>query len=76
MTAPSGSVKEEKRMSYKAAVLTRPETIIFEEREPKPLRPNEVRIKVAYAGICATDLSIYYGEYKVPLPLVLGHEFS
>jgi len=27
------------------------------------------------AGVCGTDVAIYTGDYEVPLPLVLGHEF-
>lgn len=62
---------------YRAAVFEKPNNIVLTEK-PKPgLEVNEVLIKVAYAGICNTDLSIFSGEYQVPfLPLVLGHEFT
>jgi len=33
-------------------------------------------IKVRFAGVCGTDIALFSGQYKVPLPLVLGHEFS
>ena len=44
--------------------------------EPKP-DPDEVVIKVAYSGICGSELGGYLGEntLRVP-PLVMGHEFS
>lgn len=44
-------------------------------REPGP---GEVRIRVAYAGICGTDLHIRHGnmDARVPRPAVLGHESS
>lgn len=44
---------------------------------PKP-GPNEVRIKIAYSGICGTDLHILEGAFpcKQDGPFVLGHEFS
>lgn len=41
-------------------------------REPGPL---EARVRVLAAGICGTDLALGSGEYPVPLPLVLGHEW-
>nr|XP_012221103.1 PREDICTED: D-arabinitol dehydrogenase 1-like [Linepithema humile] len=43
---------------------------------PKPAA-NEVRIKVAYSGICGTDLHILEGSFpcKKDEPLTLGHEF-
>lgn len=40
------------------------------------LKSGWVLIKVAYAGICGTDVHIFRGEVSVPLPLVPGHEFS
>ena len=44
--------------------------------EPKP-ESDEVVIKVAYSGICGSELGGYLGEnsLRVP-PLVMGHEFS
>jgi 2-desacetyl-2-hydroxyethyl bacteriochlorophyllide A dehydrogenase len=43
---------------------------------PSP-NPDEVLIKVAYVGICGSELSGYLGKnaLRVP-PLVMGHEFS
>ncbi|MET3566779.1 2-desacetyl-2-hydroxyethyl bacteriochlorophyllide A dehydrogenase [Leifsonia sp. 563] len=53
-------------------------TITIEEREAAELRPGEVRIAVAYAGICGTDLHIYHGDMdaRVTLPATIGHEMS
>jgi 2-desacetyl-2-hydroxyethyl bacteriochlorophyllide A dehydrogenase len=61
---------------YIAAVLKEPNKINLENRKIRHLKPTEALIRVAYAGICGTDIAIYNGDYKVPLPLVLGHEFS
>lgn len=48
-----------------------------------PLRPpseNEIRIKVAYAGICGSDLHYYFeganGSFVINEPLIPGHEVS
>ncbi|MBY9014981.1 MAG: alcohol dehydrogenase catalytic domain-containing protein [Candidatus Lokiarchaeota archaeon] len=56
---------------------------IFDGREirikeiPIPvLKDNQVLIRVKAAGICGTDLAISNGHLSVPIPLILGHEFS
>jgi (R,R)-butanediol dehydrogenase/meso-butanediol dehydrogenase/diacetyl reductase len=40
--------------------------------------PGEVRLKVAYCGICGTDLHIAHGDmdHRVRPPQVIGHEMS
>jgi threonine dehydrogenase-like Zn-dependent dehydrogenase len=47
-------------------------------RQPLPaLRPGEVLVQVAYAGICGSELSGYLGHNALRIPpLVMGHEFS
>ncbi|MEQ8438531.1 MAG: NAD(P)-dependent alcohol dehydrogenase [Ilumatobacter fluminis] len=40
------------------------------------LRPHEIVVRVAGAGICHTDLICRDQWFPVPLPLVLGHEGS
>ena len=62
-------------MTFKAAVLQAPNSIKIENREAKKLKANEVRIRVLAAGVCGTDLALHSGNYPVPLPLVLGHEW-
>ena len=39
---------------------------------------GEVRIKVAYCGVCGTDVHIYHGmmDKRVAIPLSIGHEMS
>jgi 2-desacetyl-2-hydroxyethyl bacteriochlorophyllide A dehydrogenase len=49
------------------------------EMEEKPLKPDEVRIKVMACGVCGTDVHIYNGEpgsAEVVPPVVLGHEYA
>lgn len=47
--------------------------------DPQP-GPGEVRIKIAFSGICGSDLKFYHWTHraslKIPIPIVLGHEFS
>jgi L-iditol 2-dehydrogenase len=42
--------------------------------EPTPA-PDEVKLKIAAAGICGTDIHIIKGEWPSRPPVVLGHEF-
>lgn len=50
------------------------------EREPTDPGPGEIRLKVAAAGICGTDMQIYYWaprmQRRMVLPRTLGHEAS
>lgn len=45
---------------------------------PKIEKDDDVIIKVAYSGICGTDLHIIQGEFPCnqAVPFSLGHEFS
>lgn len=45
---------------------------------PEPLpQKDQVRIRVACAGICGTDLHIFHGDFaKVRPPVTLGHEVA
>jgi aryl-alcohol dehydrogenase len=46
----------------------------LEQVDLGPLRPDEVLVRIAAAGICHTDLIVRDQWYPVPLPAVLGHE--
>ncbi len=53
----------------------------FREAQPVPPRAGEIRLKVAAAGICGTDMQIYKWaprmQRRMPnLPRVMGHEMS
>jgi S-(hydroxymethyl)glutathione dehydrogenase/alcohol dehydrogenase len=58
-----------------AAVVSGPGTNIevTEIALPDP-GPREVRLKVAAAGVCHSDLSMVNGTFSPTFPLVLGHE--
>ncbi|WP_030953759.1 alcohol dehydrogenase catalytic domain-containing protein, partial [Streptomyces sp. NRRL S-481] len=36
--------------------------------------PGQVRVRLAAAGVCHSDLSLSNGTMRVPVPAVLGHE--
>ena len=61
---------------YQVATLISPQKIVLQNRFHPDLGNNEVLIRMAWAGVCGTDLAIFSGHYQVALPLVLGHEFS
>lgn len=52
----------------------------FSVKETEVVAPaaGEVRIKVAYCGICGSDVHIYHGnmDARVTIPQVIGHEMS
>lgn len=59
----------------KVAVCYGAKDIRIEEKEIGTLSPEEVLVKVAYCGICPSDLKVYNGLSSLQLPAVLGHEF-
>ena len=52
----------------------------IEVRDAVPVAPapGEVRVRVAYVGLCGTDLHIVHGamDTRVSTPLIFGHEMS
>ena len=48
---------------------------LLECEVPSPKR-GEVLIRVAYSGICGTDIHILHDEFAYYPPVILGHEFS
>jgi len=52
----------------------------FSVRDASPVPPGrgEVRLDVAYCGVCGTDLHIAHGgmDHRVRAPQVIGHEMS
>jgi (R,R)-butanediol dehydrogenase/meso-butanediol dehydrogenase/diacetyl reductase len=60
----------------KAALYVGDRTFAVTDREPVPPGSGEVRVAVAYTGICGTDLHILHGnmDHRVSTPAVIGHE--
>ncbi len=60
----------------KALVWTEKEKVEMQERAI-PDYKGKLLIKVAYAGICGSDVSIYLGKHpRAKTPLIIGHEFT
>ncbi|SDI92850.1 zinc-dependent alcohol dehydrogenase [Alteribacillus bidgolensis] len=60
-----------------AGVYKGAETVQVNEENIPHLNDKEALVKVAYAGICGTDMMIYSGAHpRAAPPLIMGHEFS
>lgn len=66
----------------KAVVIAGHDRAALEDREIPRLKPADVLVKVAYTGVCATDLDVlegtlgYYRSGRARYPIVPGHEIS
>ena len=62
----------------KATVYAGNKTFSVLEKEVEFPKEGEVRIKVAYVGVCGTDVHIYHGmmDQRVNIPETIGHEMS
>lgn len=84
-TAVTGMVSRDKYLfdrTSKAVVIHGPGKASLDDVQVPTIKPGDVLIKVAYEGVCATDLEIFdggLGYYKsgfAKYPIVPGHEFS
>ncbi len=63
--------------SMMALVYEGPKQMVLRDVPVPKLQPNEVLIKVAYSGICGSELSGYEGKNALRKPpLIMGHEFT
>ncbi len=68
--------------SYDAVVVERPGHVSLKRVAMPEVRPDDVLIKVAYVGVCGTDLEIvngtlgYFANGLGQYPIVPGHEMS
>lgn len=62
----------------KATIYKGNKTFSVIEKEMEAPAQGEVRIKVAYTGVCGTDVHIYHGmmDKRVKIPETIGHEMS
>ena len=61
----------------KALVYEGPHEMKVREVDVPTVEPDEVLIRVAYSGICGSELSGYLGQNALRKPpLIFGHEFS
>jgi 2-desacetyl-2-hydroxyethyl bacteriochlorophyllide A dehydrogenase len=61
----------------KAIVYEGPEKVALRDLPVPQVKEGWVLIKVSHAGICGSDMAIYFGKHpRAKAPLVPGHEFS
>lgn len=58
----------------RAMVLEAPERLVPQEFPLPEIRDDDALLQVELAGICHTDVALYHGLARRPLPLILGHE--
>lgn len=62
----------------KAAVLKEPNKLEVQDIPEPPMAPDQIKVKIAYAGICGTDPEIVEGRFIPPTlapgPNIIGHE--
>ncbi len=62
----------------RAAFYERDHAIRIDDVMVVPPGPDEVQVRIAYVGICGTDLHIYHGkmDWRVAPAQIMGHEVS
>jgi len=48
---------------------------VLDVNEPE-CGPNQVKLKIAYCGVCGTDLHVLHDSFPNYPPVILGHEFA
>lgn len=82
ITNPSKRAEIHFDKGYSAVVVRGPHAAVIEPRSIPTLKPGEILVRVAFVGICATDLEIlegrlgYYRSGLAKYPIVPGHECS
>ncbi|MFD2616622.1 zinc-dependent alcohol dehydrogenase [Terrilactibacillus laevilacticus] len=61
----------------KAGLYKSPKHVEMGQLPIPTIKKDEVLVKVSFAGICGTDMMIYFGRHpRAKAPLAMGHEFS
>lgn len=64
----------------RAIVCHAPLDLRFDSQAEEPIGPQQLRVRVAFGGICGSDLHYFqhggFGTVRIKEPLVLGHEVS
>ena len=48
---------------------------VLDVEEPK-CGPSQVKVEIAFCGVCGTDLHVLHDTFRNYPPVILGHEFS
>lgn len=58
----------------RAAIVTKNHRVEIQEKELRPLRSGEAKVKVEFCGVCHTDLHVKNADYGDKTGVTLGHE--
>ena len=50
------------------------EPLALDQAAVPPPEPGAVVARVAFGGVCGTDVHLHHGNLPIPTPLILGHE--
>jgi 2-desacetyl-2-hydroxyethyl bacteriochlorophyllide A dehydrogenase len=82
ITNPSKRAELHFDKGFAAVVVRGPHSAAIEPRSIPALKPSEILVRVAYTGVCATDLEVVEGRLShsksgmARYPIVPGHELS
>lgn len=77
MTDEAPQPNAEQRTDMTAAVWTGPNTVETRQVDLPEVPEGWALIRMAYNGICGTDLAILHGQHpRAQAPLIMGHEMS
>jgi D-arabinose 1-dehydrogenase-like Zn-dependent alcohol dehydrogenase len=48
--------------------------LVLEQASVPDPEPGAVVARVAFGGVCGTDVHLHHGNLAIPIPLILGHE--
>src|ERR1041385_1913030 len=60
----------------KVALFEKPQVLSVTVKDLRPLRSDEVLVKVDACGVCGTDVHIVEGSSRSTPPVVIGHEYA
>lgn len=58
----------------KAVIATKDKNIAIVQKELRPLRHGEAKVKMEYCGVCHTDLHVKNADFGDVTGVTLGHE--
>lgn len=58
----------------KALVFRNRKTVVEERQTPQISAENNILVKIAYSGICGTDIGALFGKFYCDEGVILGHE--
>lgn len=60
----------------KVALFDQSHKLTVVDKDLRPLKPDEILVRIQVCGVCGTDVHIVDGSSRSTPPVVLGHEFS